>query len=126
MRRLLERFRKEVDFSGCYTLIDGDVPLYVGISKGVLNRLRQHVRGTTHFDASLAYRMACASHPHELSRSAAMRLENFLRHFGDAQQYLRTLKVAFIEIENPLELYLFEPYVAMELNTAVWNTFATH
>ena len=40
--------------------------------------------------------------------------------------YLRSLNVAFIEIGNPLELYLFEAYCAMELDTSEWNTFETH
>ena len=35
-----------------------------------------------------------------------------------------------IEISNPLELYLFEAYCAMELDTGFdtggWNTFETH
>jgi hypothetical protein len=34
--------------------------------------------------------------------------------------------VAFIEVANPLELYRFEAYRAMELDTAAWKTFATH
>ena len=55
-----------------------------------------------------------------------MELEEFMKHFQLSQQYLRTLRVAFIEIENPLELYVFEAYAAMALETKVWNTFATH
>jgi hypothetical protein len=34
--------------------------------------------------------------------------------------------VAVIEIENPVELYLFEIYYAMELDTVKWNTIRTH
>jgi hypothetical protein len=30
------------------------------------------------------------------------------------------------EIANPLELYIFEAYAAMEFSTAHWNTFRTH
>jgi len=40
------------------------------------------------------------------------------------------LATAFVEIANPLELYLFEAYCAMELSTGsdtgAWNTFLTH
>jgi len=50
----------------------------------------------------------------------------FRGEFEKAQQYLRGLSVAFIEIENPLELYVFEAYAAMALDTAEWNTFRTH
>lgn len=50
----------------------------------------------------------------------------FQSHFLDSQQFLRTLNVAFIEIANPLELYVFEAFAAMELDTCEWNTFETH
>ena len=36
------------------------------------------------------------------------------------------MSVAFIEIENPLELYVFEAFAAMTLGTHEWNTFRTH
>lgn len=126
VRTLLQRFHLEDDFSGCYVLMEGQRPVYVGISQGVLQRLRQHVRGTTHFDASLAYRIAASRRPHELTRSGAMADAEFQSHFLDSQQFLRTLNVAFIEIVNPLELYVFEAFAAMELDTCAWNTFETH
>lgn len=123
---LLRQFKLARDFEGCYVLIDGDRPIYVGISRGVFQRLRQHVRGTTHFDASLAYRIAASRRPHTMTRSKAMADGDFQTHFENSQDYLRGLNVAFIEIENPLELYLFEAYCAMELDTSEWNTFETH
>jgi len=106
--------------------MEADQPVYVGISQGVLQRLRQHVRGATHFDASLAYRMAASRRPHGLTRSGAMAEAEFQSHFRDRQQYLRSLNVAFVEIANPLELYVFEAFAAMELDTCEWNTFLTH
>lgn len=50
----------------------------------------------------------------------------FQRHFNAAKTYLSSLNVAYVEIFNPLELYLFEAYCAMELDTSTWNTFETH
>ena len=123
---LLRQFNRAADFEGCYVLIEGTRPIYVGISQTVFQRVRQHVRGTTHFDASLAYRIAAARSPHNMKRSAAMADEEFHQSFEAAQDYLRRLNVAFIEIANPLELYVFEAYCAMELNTSEWNTFETH
>ncbi len=49
---LCRSFGLEGDFPGCYVLMQKGTPVYVGISRSVLRRLRQHVRGTTHFDAS--------------------------------------------------------------------------
>ena len=91
-----------------------------------MGRLRQHGKGTTHFDASLAYRMACEKMPHELTRDEAMKDPDFRRAFDEAQTLIRHSSVAFVEISNPLELYLFEAYCAIELDTSEWNTFRTH
>ena len=117
---------RSTDFSGCYVMLEGTQPVYVGISRSVLSRLRQHVTGRSHFDASLAYAVAQHRLPTKGHRSKVMEHAGFQAAFSEAQAYLRGLDFAFIEIENPLELYLFEAYAAMELNTSVWNTFRTH
>lgn len=101
-------------------------PVYVGISRSVLRRLRQHVRGTTHFDASLAYRIAARRVPHEMTRAQAMESEEFKEQFAAAKEYRKSLAVGYVKINNPLVLYVFEPYCAMEFETAEWNTFETH
>jgi hypothetical protein len=116
----------QADFSGCYVLVDDELPVYVGISRKVLSRLRQHVRGRTHFDASLAYRIAQRREPTLGRRTAVMENQKFRRAFEQAKAYLTTLSVSFVPIENPLELYVFEAYAAMSLRTYEWNTFRTH
>jgi len=123
---LSRKFNLNSDFGGCYVLIDNSRPIYVGISQTVLKRLRQHVRGTTHYDATLAYGIAATRQTHNMTRSEAMANKDFQVGFAEAQQYIRELNVAFIEISNPLELYLFEAFSAMELDTSEWNTFKTH
>jgi hypothetical protein len=130
VRKLLDELNRSGDFSGCYVLVDNAKPIYVGISRSVVSRLRQHVYGKTHFDASLAYKIAASLHSDKatvaLSRSTAMKDPKFGISFAKAQKYLQSLKVAFVSIENPLELYVYEPYCAMELDTHQWNVFATH
>lgn len=129
-RSLLVAKQLEKDFSGCYVLVEGSKPIYVGISRGVIGRLRQHVYGKTHFDASLAFRIAMERHPVKTiakrTRSEAMRDPLFGTSFSEALAYIKTLHVAYIEVKNPLELYVFEPYCAIELDTHQWNSFATH
>ena len=61
-----------------------------------------------------------------MTRSSAMKDRKFLKHFNAAKRYIRGLGAAFIEIDNPLELYLFEACCAMELDTSKHNTFETH
>lgn len=114
------------DLSGCYVLIEKEKPIYAGISRGVFARLRQHFTGNTHFDASLAYAIAQRRLPTPGKRSEVMRLLPFKSEFAAAQTYLRSLDVAFVEIQNPLELYVFEAFAAIELRTHQWNTFRTH
>jgi hypothetical protein len=123
---LARRLGRTGDFSGCYVLLDNARPVYVGISRKVLSRLRQHLRGRTHFDASLAYAIAQRRRPTKGHRSTAMAIPDFRAEFEQARKYLSGLSVSFVEIENPLELYLFEPFAAMELGTHEWNTFRTH
>ncbi|MGE5114537.1 MAG: GIY-YIG nuclease family protein [Acidobacteriaceae bacterium] len=126
LKGLLSKLGRTEDFSGCYVLLHDRQPFYVGISRSVIQRLRQHLTGKTHYDASLAYMMAKGEAQHSMKRSEAMADDNFRRAFDEAQQLLRNCKLAFIEISNPLELYLFEAYCAMELDTCKWNTFRTH
>ena len=126
IKTLLKRLGRITDFPGCYVLLQKGKPFYVGISRAVISRLRQHGLGRTHFDASLAYRMACKSVNHTLTRDDAMKDIAFKNAFDRAQQLLRDSSVVFVEITNPFELYVFEPFCAMELGTGEWNTFRTH
>ncbi|HKV05367.1 MAG TPA: hypothetical protein VJO53_09710 [Candidatus Acidoferrales bacterium] len=126
VKTIARQLNRTDDFSGCYVLLHHAKPFYVGISRGVVGRLRQHGTGTTHFDASLAYRIARERVTHKMTREAAMKDPVFRRAFEEAQQLLTRCTVAFIEIPNALELYLFEAYCAMELDTSRWNTFQTH
>jgi len=40
--------------------------------------------------------------------------------------YLRRLHVGWVKIENPLLLYILDPYCVMRFDTSNWNTFETH
>ena len=52
--------------------------------------------------------------------------ECFKAAFSEAQAYLQSFYVSSIQIENPLELQIFESFAAMALETSEWNTFRTH
>lgn len=125
-RTLAARFGLKGDFSGCYALMEHQQPVYVGISRSVLARVRQHMLGRSHFDASLAYLIAQRRRPTKGERSANMQKVEFRLAFEEAQAYLRGLNVAAIEIDNALELHVFEAYAAMAFGTSEWNTFRTH
>lgn len=126
VKSILAGLGRSSDFSGCYVLLHEGKPFYVGISRTVVQRLRQHVTGNTHFDASLAYRMATDKTGHTMKRADAMKDPAFRTAFAEAKVLLRNCTVSFIDVDNPLELHLFEAYCAMELDTCEWNTFRTH
>ena len=107
--------------------------MYVGISRRVVHRLQSHCKGTSHFSATLAYSMAKGKLSqsdvgkiHKMTRDAAMKDEAVQEAFDGAKRLLRHSSVAFIEIPNPVELYLFEVYAALEFDTGEWNSFRTH
>lgn len=122
----LKALSRTSDFPGCYVLIENGKPVYVGISRGLVCRLIQHVRDKTHFGASLAYLIASKCLPHKMKREEAMQDPAFQAEFNKAQLRLRSFQIAFIEIQCPVELYAFELYCSLELDTDQWNTFETH
>ncbi len=129
VQTLLKRQHREEDFPGCYVFLSGKRPIYVGISRTVFRRLKQHVTGRTHSQASLAYRMARAlkrSPGPKKTRDAHMETRGFDKLFDDRKRYLARLKVAYVEIDNALVQHVFEAYCAMALDTFRWNTFRTH
>lgn len=125
-REALKKVERTTDFPGCYVLLDNDRQVYVGISRSVVKRLVQHLNYESHFTASLVYKMASEDFPHEMKRDQAMKDDQFREVFLTAQGRLREMSVAYVEIGNDLELYLFEVMAAMHLDTDVWNTFRTH
>ena len=115
------------DFEGCCVFLSPEkAPFYVGISRKVAGRVIQHIKGKTHFSASLPFRMARAEYDPPGGRAAAMKDAKFVQTFKKKQAYLRRRCIAAIKITNALERYVFEAYASMALNTCRWNTFQTH
>jgi len=50
----------------------------------------------------------------------------FHARFEASQRRLEQCMIATVEIDNAVELHLFEVYAAMELKTGEFNTFRTH
>ncbi len=125
-KEALEKVNLTVGFPGCYVFIDNKKPVYVGISRSLVKRLAQHLNHDSHYSASLVYKMATEEYPREMKRDQAMKDDQFREAFLAKQEQLQKMAVAFIEIQNDLELYLFEVYVSMKLDTDTWNAFRTH
>ena len=73
-RELLSRFNRTTDFPGCYVLIDGEKPIYVGISRGLIKRLVEHLNFDSHYSASLIFRIASKDYRGGSARKIAARV----------------------------------------------------
>src|SRR5262249_2200151 len=92
-REALTRVGRRIDFPGCYVFLDAGTPVYVGISRGVIKRLIQHLNYDSHYSVSLVYRMASEEYPHEMKRDQAMKDEQFRGVFFAAQNRLREMTI---------------------------------
>lgn len=115
------------DFKGLYVFLHKKTPIYVGISKGVIGRILQHLKGHSHHTSTLAYGIGLVRY--EILRgekySGIRKQFKFKDDVGPAKEFLRKQRVAFIPIANDAELYLFEIYCAMQLGCWL-NKFETH
>lgn len=119
---VLTKARKVSDKPGCYVVIQDTKVIYVGIAKNIRRRLRQHLTADPS-GANLAVRMAAKKLGERLAH--VKKHTHFMVEFEQAKRELAGCYVAYIEIENPLEMYIFEPYCAMAFNTEEFNFFNT-
>lgn len=115
------------DFKGIYVFITDNTPFYVGISKKVIHRIQQHVKGNSHNTSSLAYRLGILNYKiaNGVEYNGKRNEFNFVNEVEPMKRFLMNQKIAFLPIENDEELYLFEVYCAMQLKTSM-NEFKTH
>ena len=107
-------------------------PIYVGQSRNLLNRLRQHTgRRNDRNQASLAFRIAkreAAKAGVDTARPGRVIEADpaFTPFFDGAKASLADLTVQFIALDDPVERTLFEVYAALALDTAEFNSWETH
>lgn len=99
---------------------DAVIPVYIGISRTVFRRLRQHVWGKKHNEATLAYLQAKTRLGHEKER-----LHMDTAEFMPEQEKIKNYKLVVIPEANHYDLYFMEVYIAGRLKT-YWNSFKTH
>lgn len=116
-----ENSDKNGDFKGLYIFINENTPFYVGISQNVIKRVYRHISGNNHNTATLAYKIATKILPKAKTRKDFDFKNNGI-HF---KKFLLKQRIAWLPIENDEELYLFEVYCSMRLQTSL-NTFKTH
>lgn len=116
------------DFKGIYVFLKSGKPFYVGISKHVVQRIVQHVKGKNHFTSSLSYRLGADKYyeQHGKKHDGGREGLDFDKNAEPAKKELMNCDLALMPVENDLELYLFEVFTAMKLGTLTYNEFKTH
>lgn len=115
---------------GVYVFTEGHVPLYVGRSGNIPQRLRDHCQaGSNHTKAAFAFRLAreaCnlpkATYRQEGSRRDLMNQEHFRSSFDAQKARLRAMEIRVIEEADPNRQALLEMYVSVALGTK-YNSF---
>jgi|GEM_PF-1572923 len=120
--------RKKNEVKGLYIFFENGEPIYVGISRTILRRLKNHFLGKTHNTASLVYLILRDKHDREkglfLGERAELSLFNSERE--PKQEEMRSKwSISIIPMEDNYEMYLTEFYLACHLKTK-WNSFETH
>lgn len=119
--------KDDSDFKGIYVFLHNKIPFYVGISRGVIDRILQHVKGRSHNSASMAYKIALIRY--EILNGKAYSGEradlDFDENVEPIKNFLMAQEIAFLPIECDVELYLFEVFCATKFQT-ILNTFETH
>lgn len=116
-----------------YLFSEGDRHLYVGRTRHLRQRLRQHsTPAAQHNQAVFAFRLArmitgrvAATYSTEGSRVALASEDDFALAFADAKRRVREMQVRYVEETDPLRQALLEIYVAVVLKTP-YNDFNTH
>ena len=118
---------------GIYLLSEGATHLYVGRTKNIQQRFRNHSNASSgHNQATFAFRIARQETGHEKatytvegSRSALLQDPVFSAAFERAKARVRNMQLRFIEIDDPVQQALLEIYVAICLETPL-NDFENH
>lgn len=117
---------------GVYLLSEGPTPLYVGNTRNLRQRLRQHTGARSRENqAAFAWRLALKDAQAEGGIITGTRKElesdpEFAEIFRRARERVAEMDVRFVEIDDPITRTVFEVYAAQALGTAEFNSFETH
>jgi hypothetical protein len=117
---------------GVYLFSEGPTPFYVGNSRNLRQRLRQHAGANSREnEAALAWRLALedAEQRGIVLTGTRKDLEadaGFSKVFRAARERVCRMDVRFVEIDDPITRTLFEVYATQALGTERFNSFETH
>lgn len=115
---------------GIYALFENGLPVHVGRTRKVRNRLRAH-RTLSHNSASFAFKRARrelnipASYKAGSSRAVLQADEVFGACFRKHVTAVQAMTVQFLRVEDPIDQYFLELYATIELGLPT-DEFDTH
>lgn len=123
--KLHEKVKNQNELQGLYVFGELDeenkiIPIYVGISRTVFRRLRQHVWGNKDNEATFAYLKAKTRLDHKDKR-----VKMDVNEFKLEQAKIKNYRLVVIPETKHYDLYFMEVYIAGRLKS-YWNSFKTH
>lgn len=124
---------REVPWECVYLFSEGNRHLYVGRTRNLPQRLRNHCGNASgHNQAVFAFKLAreltgrtTVDYSRQNSRKELLNNPVFAAAFSDAKARIRGLELRFIEEKDPLRQALLEIYASFVLKTP-YNDFDTH
>ena len=110
---------------GVYVLYEGGEPIYVGRSKDLDRRIREHSARSRHNSATFAfilYREKLGNPEGKREEVQAMDPPEYERQ----RQRVGAMTIRAVEIEDSWVQAVFEIYAVLALGTTKHNTFETH
>jgi hypothetical protein len=120
------------DTAGIYLFSELDHAIYVGQTRKLRQRLRNHTNPLSkNNQATFAFLLAKdqAEKAGVDTKQFRAQLEvdqEFAGHFKAAKLRVSEMDVRFIELAGPIERSVFEIYSSLALDTLVFNSFETH
>lgn len=124
--RLNDTSKSDNELSGLYVFGEYNkltykvIPRYIGISRTIYRRLKQHGWGKLHNEATFA----TLKHIYK-SKHIGLRTEIPLPEIQKQQEIIKNYKVAILPMTDYYTMYFMEVYLAGKWKTE-WNSFKTH
>ncbi len=121
---------KRLNDPGIYVLFDLRVPVYVGRTRNIGQRLKSHTTPSIN-KASFAIKMArietqkFATYTKSGGKKELFKDDEFYRTVVANIERIKTMEVKFMRVTDPIHQYLLELYAAMEFGTSL-TEFDTH
>ena len=121
---------KSVPQQGVYVFYEGDTPIYVGRSRRMRKRIREHgATSSRHESATFALKLlrdvvgVPEGHSSQFTRPQLQ--EKYPSEYAAQRERVRNMRIRVVEIVDPIVQTVFETYAILALGTTHYNTFHT-